>query len=93
MGEHSAPEISARTNLFLKLQYFVLQLIIPSFKVVELFLFSLKDFLYLFGVRTDKVNRRIRFDLHDICSRLISGRASPAVNHDDSLEERTASRF
>ena len=39
------------------------------------------------------MDRRIWFDLHGIRCGLISGRASPAVNHDDSLKERRASRF
>jgi hypothetical protein len=92
MGECNAPVTIMRTNLFLKLQDFVLQLVISGSKVVELLLFGLESFFCLFGVRTNIVDRRIRFDLHDIHSRSISGRASPAVNHDDSLEERTGSR-
>ena len=92
MSEYNAPVTTMKTNLFLKLQDFVLQLVISSSEVVELLLFGLECFFCLFRVRTNIVDRRIRFDLHDICSRLISGRASPAVNHDDSLEERTGSR-
>jgi len=92
-GEHNASVITRRANLFLKLQNFVLQLIESSLKIVKLLLFSLESFFCLFGVRTNNMDRRIWFDLHGIRSGLISGRTSPAVNHDDSLKERRASRF
>ena len=54
------------TDLFLELQNFVLQLIESSLKVVELLLLSLESFFYLFRVRDNITDRRIRFDLQDI---------------------------
>ena len=52
------------TNLFLELQNFVLQLIESNLEVIKLFLFGLEGFFCLFGVRTNIMDRRIRFDLH-----------------------------
>jgi hypothetical protein len=65
-GECNALEIATITNLFLKFQNFVLQLIVSNLEVVKLLLFGLESFFCLFRIRNNIMDRRIRFDLHRI---------------------------
>lgn len=64
--ECNTPVITETTNLLLELQNFVLQLIVSSLEVVKLLLFGLESFFCLFGVRSNIMDRRIRFDLRKI---------------------------
>ena len=63
LGEYSAPVITTGTNLFLELQNFILELVKPSLEIIKLFLLGLESFSCLFGIRTNIMGRRIRFDL------------------------------